>query len=97
MFRFIELAGPLACPAGTTGHDVCEQQLWPGVREQFGVTGPTCAGATDLPADLIDGVAPPKPGGCCDAGDGSPVGLGLLTLLTTWMIARRGDRRHHPR
>jgi photosystem II stability/assembly factor-like uncharacterized protein len=97
IFRFIELAGPLACPAGTTGHDVCEQQLWSGVREQFGVTGPMCSTATDLPFDPVDGVAPPKPGGCCDAGDGSPIGLGLLTLLTAWRIGRRADRRRRPR
>jgi photosystem II stability/assembly factor-like uncharacterized protein len=94
LFRFIELDGPLACPAGTTGHDICDLQLWSGVREQFGATGPTCASATDLPVDLIDAVAPSRPGGCCDAADGSPFGLGLITLLTSWIIGRRpGQRR----
>jgi hypothetical protein len=92
VFRFIELDGPLACPAGTPGHDICDQQLWPSIREQFGVTGPMCATATDLPVDLVDAVAPTKAGGCCDAGDGSPFGLGLLTVLTAWGIGRRGDR-----
>jgi hypothetical protein len=93
VFRFIELDGPLACPAGTAGHDVCDQRVWPGIREQFGVTGPACATATDLPVDLVDAVAPTKSGGCCDAGDGSPFGLGLLTLLTAWIIGRRPGRR----
>jgi hypothetical protein len=94
IFRFIEFDGPLACQPGTTGHDMCDQQLWPGLRTQFGVTGPTCATATDLPA--VDGVEmePPKPsGGCCDAGDRSPIGMGLLTGLTAWMLVRRGYRR----
>jgi len=92
IFRFIELDGPLSCPAGTAGHDMCDQQLWPGVKEQFGVTGPMCSTATDLPVDRVDGVGPPRPRGCCDAGDGSPIGLGLLTVLTIWGIGRRGAR-----
>jgi hypothetical protein len=92
IFRFIELDGPLSCPAGTPGHDICDQQLWPGVKAQFGVTGPMCSTATDLPSDQVDAVAPPRSGGCCDAGDRSPVGLGLLGLLTAWRIGRRGDR-----
>jgi photosystem II stability/assembly factor-like uncharacterized protein len=92
IFRFIELDGPLACPAGTAGHDMCDQQLWPGIKDQFGVTGPMCSTATDLPFDQVDAVAPPRSGGCCDAGDRSPLGLGLVGLLTAWRIGRRGDR-----
>jgi hypothetical protein len=92
VFRFIELDGPLACPVGTAGHDMCEPK-WAGIKEQFGVTGPMCSTATDLPPDPVDGgVSPPKPGGCCDAHDGSPISLGLLTLLTVWGIGRRGAR-----
>jgi len=96
LFRFIELDGPLSCPPGTAGHDICDQQMWSGVREQFGATGPMCSTATDLPVDLVDAVAPSRPGGCCDAG-GSPIGLGLLTLLTAWGIGRRGAHPRHPR
>jgi hypothetical protein len=93
IFRFVELDGPLACPAGTAGHDICAQpEMWHVVSEQFGVTGPMCSTATDLPVDPVDAVAPSRSGGCCDAGDRSPVGLGLVTLLTAWMIGRRGDR-----
>jgi hypothetical protein len=90
IFRFIELDGPLACPAGTPGHDLCDVQLWPGVRAQFGATGPSCPSATDLP--MADIVAPPRSGGCCDAGDGAPIGLGLMTSLVAWQLGRRGRR-----
>jgi hypothetical protein len=94
LFRFVEFAGPLTCPPGTTGHDMCDQQLWPGLRAQFGVTGPTCGTATDLPGADGAEVPPIKAGGgCCDAGDRSPIGLGLLAWLTVWMLGLRGDRR----
>jgi hypothetical protein len=92
IFRFVELDGPLACPVGTAGHDMCDQVLWPGVKAQFGVTGPMCSTATDLPVDPVDGAPQPRAGGCCDAGDRSPIGLGLLTVLTAWGIGRRGGR-----
>jgi hypothetical protein len=97
VFRFIELAGPVSCPAGTIGRDVCDKQLWPGLREQFGATGPTCGATPDLPVD------PPRSGGCCDTGGGSPAGFGLLALWTAWMIGRPPRRRgvggvaRHPR
>ena len=83
IFRFVELAGPLSCPAGTPGHDVCDQEVWPGIQAQFGATGPACG------APPPDTVPPPGPGGCCDAGDGSPIGSGLLVLLAAWRLGRR--------
>ena len=89
MFRFIELGGPLACPAGTPGHDICDVQMWPALRAQFGATGPTCPTATDLPNMGADMTPPSMPGGCCDASDGSPIGLALLALVTSWMLGLR--------
>jgi hypothetical protein len=89
LFRFVELAGPIDCPAGTAGHDVCDLQLWSGLKAQFGVTGPSCG----APAG---GEPPPKSGGgCCDAGDRSPLGAGLLALLVAWRLrpSRRRRRR----
>jgi hypothetical protein len=83
IFRFVELAGPLSCPAGTPGREVCDQELWSGIQTQFGANGPACG------APPPDTVPPPQPGGCCDAGDGSPVGAGLLALLVTWALGRR--------
>lgn len=79
-FRFVELAGALECPPGTTSQIECDP-MWPALQAQFGATGPTgpaCAVPPDAPPD------PPKNGGggCCDAGDGAPpVGLALLVLL----------------
>jgi hypothetical protein len=80
IFRFIELAGPLACPAGTDGHDICEVQLWPGLQMQFGIKDPAPDGAPEEP-----------PGGCCETGGGSPIGAALLGLVTTsaWIARRR--------
>jgi hypothetical protein len=88
IFRFIELAGPVECPAGTAGHDVCDVELWPGLRAQFGATGPTCGAQPD-------GVPEPKPepGGCCDAGAASPLGMGFMTLLTAGLLRGRRARR----
>ena len=80
-FRFAELAGPLACPAGTAEHDVCAAQ-WPSVQQQFGATG-------------SDAVAPPvtprKAGGCCDAG-GPSGGLGAIALAAGLGAALRRRR-----
>ena len=89
IFRFVELGGAIACPAGTPGHDICDAQMWPALQAQFGATGPTCPTAIDLPSQGADVTEPKKPGGCCDASDGSPVGLALLALLTSWVIGLR--------
>jgi hypothetical protein len=92
VFRFVELAGPVACPAGTAEHDTCGG-LWPAVQQQFGATGPTC-GVEPTP----DNPPPPKKksGGCCDAG-GSSGGLGAIALAAlcggaTLRRRRRADR-----
>jgi hypothetical protein len=86
VWRFVELAGPLACPDGTAEHDMCDLGLWQGVKDQFGATGPTCGANA---GDPVPGGEPPpkkKPGGCCDAGEGAPVSalwafaLGLFVL-----------------
>ncbi len=83
IFRFVELAGPLACPAGTPGRDICDQQLWPGIKAQFGAAGPACGAPVDGPAD---GAEPPGSGGCCDAGRSPPLGSGLLAMLVAFRI-----------
>lgn len=73
VFRFVELQGPLACPAGTAEHDVCAP-LWPALQQQFGATGSTCGVA---PGDPVPDATPvAKKTGCCDAGEGAPIGLG---------------------
>jgi photosystem II stability/assembly factor-like uncharacterized protein len=94
IFRFVELAGPVACPAGTPGHDVCDQQVWPGLQQQFGARGPACGAPMD--GSGTDGGDPPGSGGCCDAGR-SPVGAALLALLVVFRIGRSRTRRRGTR
>ncbi len=86
MFRFVELAGPLACGAGTTAQQLCEP-MWPGLQQQFGATGPTlCAAPQGDPP-----VAPPKNGGgCCDSGGaGGPLGAAALAAWLGLVMRRR--------
>jgi photosystem II stability/assembly factor-like uncharacterized protein len=73
-FRFVELAGPLQCPAGTPSQQLCDP-LWPVLQQQFGATGPTCGVTPE-----VDTTPMPKPGGggCCDAGDASPLGAAAV-------------------
>jgi hypothetical protein len=84
LFRFVDLAGPLQCAAGTTTHTLCEPE-WPALASQFGVTGPpeVCGASVDAPPAADS--TPVKTGGCCDAGangSGSIVlgGIALLAL-----------------
>ena len=85
VFRFVELAGPLACPAGTAEHDVCAP-LWPSLQQQFGASGPTCGVAAGDPTPDATVV---KKSGCCDAGEGAPVGLAWAFALGLWLSRRR--------
>jgi len=89
VFRFVELAGPVECPAGTPQHDTCAAQ-WPALQQQFGSTGPTCG------APLADETppAPRKTGGCCDAGDGSPGAPAALAALCCAVTLRRREPGH---
>jgi hypothetical protein len=88
VFRFVELAGPLECPAGTAQAEVCGAQ-WPNVQQQFAATGPaTCGAAPDATAK--------SSGGCCDASGGSLGQLGascLLAALCGVQTLRRRRRR----
>jgi len=90
VFRFVELAGPVDCPAGTPEHDTCGGQ-WPAVQQQFGATGPTACNAEPVADDTP---APPKKaGGCCDAGGASLGQLGQLGLFALLCCARTLRRR----
>ncbi|HET7502884.1 MAG TPA: hypothetical protein VFK02_17805 [Kofleriaceae bacterium] len=103
LFRFVELAGPLACPAGTPEADTCAA-AWPNVQQQFGATGPTACGGTPggegapVLADAAGAAAsePPAPkkgAGCCDAGDGSAGELAALALCASVCAAATLRRR----
>ena len=85
LFRFVELAGPLACPAGTGGAEICER-LWPDVDFILKTTGPVCGplavdGAPQLPK-------PPgtPPDSCCGVAAG-PSSLAWAIALT-WLLRR---------
>jgi len=85
VFRYVEMKGPLACPAGTMQRDLCEAKLWPAIREQFGVPEPVVPDAGPVH----------DPGGCCSAGGAGPKGaLGALGLaaLVAGVVARRRRR-----
>ncbi|HEY6175354.1 MAG TPA: hypothetical protein VIX73_12945, partial [Kofleriaceae bacterium] len=89
LFRFVELAGPLDCPAGTGEHDTCGE-MWPALQQQFATTGPTACGLDSPPADD----APPlskKSGGCCETGTapGALGGFALLAALCLGLARRR--------
>jgi hypothetical protein len=61
VWRFVELAGALACPTEVT----CEQS-WDTLQQNFGATGPTC-GEHVGPDGGVEIPPPPPPPGCCDA------------------------------
>jgi len=90
VFLFVELAGPVDCPAGTPELDTCGGQ-WPAVQQQFGATRPTACNAE--PASDDTPVPPKKVGGCCDAGGASLGQLGQLGLFALACGARTLRRR----
>lgn len=87
VFRYVEMAGPLSCPAGTMQRDLCEAKLWPAIREQFGVAEPL---TPDAPAPTD------PPDGCCAAAGSSTgavvVGGSLALLVLGFLLRRRGSR-----
>lgn len=90
IWRFVEMAGALACPAGTPQHDVCDVQQWSGMVDQFAPKGPACGANM-----VVDDPAPQHHGGCCETG-GEPASdavwaLGVLLVVT------RGSRSRSPR
>jgi hypothetical protein len=89
MFRFVDMAGPLSCPAGTVQKDVCELQLWQMVKEQYGIKEPDGAPPPDAPAPAK------KPSGCCDAsGDGLETAVVLvLAIGIGGLLIRRGKKK----
>ncbi len=91
VIRFHEMAGPLACPAGTVQHDVCELQQWPSLRNQFAVTGPVDAGAGAPDAGDEE---PAGDKGCCESGGGRASLLIVLAVgVGLFWLGRRRRRR----
>jgi hypothetical protein len=93
VFRFVDMAGPLACPTGTVQHDECQLVEWPTVKEQFGITDPMVDGA---PADAAVTTPPRKSGGCCDSGGSDGAATAVIVALAVvigGLLVRRGKRK----
>ncbi len=89
VWRFAELAGPLACPDGTTERDTCDREQWTSVKAQLAATGPTCGAQASDAAPVAN--PPPPPRGCCDAGDAQGALVGAFAAAL-WLGRRRGAR-----
>jgi len=89
-FRFVELAGPVDCPAGTAERDTCGGQ-WPAQQEKFGARAPACA------AEPVADTPPPprRAGGCCGVA-AQPGELGAIALLAA-LCGGATLRRHRRR
>jgi hypothetical protein len=92
VWRFVEMYGPLDCPAGTPEHDTCGDQLWPNLAASFACTGPACgalqgqvygAGAT------TDTTPVKKKSGCCDASGGAAGGSLLCAGFVAFLLVRK--------
>jgi uncharacterized protein (TIGR03382 family) len=91
VFRFVDLRGPVSCPAGTIQHDVCELEQWPMLKQYFGITDPLVDGAPTPDA----GPAPAPPAGCCSASAsdaGGAVAVIALVGVGLWLARRRKKR-----
>jgi uncharacterized protein (TIGR03382 family) len=88
VLHYAEIAGPVACAAGTVQHDKCELQNWCPLGQQFGIPSSLCPSASETPPN---GPPPPMHGaGCCEAGGGPGGALaGLLVVLVA--LRRRRD------
>jgi hypothetical protein len=88
VWRFVQLDGPAACPAGTAEQDTCALQQWSTLKQQFGASGPIC-GSNVWPGDP----SPPSHhgGGCCDAGASASASL-MFAIVVSLRLRRRGRR-----
>lgn len=89
VFRFVELEGPVQCPAGTPQADTCSA-MWPALQQQFGTTGPTCGLTPDAPA--ADATQAPS-GGCCDSRRDGSGAIWISILVAMSLCQRRRARR----
>lgn len=88
VFRFVEMAGVLECPAGSAETETCGP-MWSVMAEQFGTSGPKCGpeAVPDAPPDA-GATKPPSGVGCCDGGAGSAGGVWFV-VIGAWTMRRR--------
>jgi hypothetical protein len=94
VLRYQDIQQPVSCPAGTPQHDMCEQQIWCGLRMQLSIAST----AIDCGDGLPDGgsgshVKPPKHGCCSSTGGGAFTALlAGLAVAGTLLLRRRRPR-----
>jgi hypothetical protein len=88
VLRFQDIAGPVACSAGTVQKDTCEAMEWCATKDQLGITST----AIDCAASPDGGAPMPSAGGCCNA-EGGPQSLLLCGVAGLWLALRRRRRR----
>lgn len=89
ILRFVDVAGPLDCPAETVQSAECATEMWPTVCSTIG----KCAPVADAGTGALDAGMSGGEGGCCRvAGDRrplAPVAL-ILVVLVAMRLWRRG-------
>jgi hypothetical protein len=99
VWRFVETAGAVQCPAGTIEHDTCDVMLWDcpscmtDLKRQFGAKGPVCGNEV---VDMAGDPTPKKGGGCCDARS-SGAGAATWSFVVGLLLLRRRRRRQASR
>jgi MYXO-CTERM domain-containing protein len=96
VLKFQDIAGPVACAAGTAQQDMCVGDpvtgVWCTLRQQLGITASpvNCAVAEAMP----DGTSG-KSKGCCDSSSGGGAAAGGLASLVagTLLFRRRRPKR----
>ena len=90
VFRFVQMAGPLALSGRHRRAGACGPQ-WASIQDMFETTGPTCgsdAGSGGGDAGVGGGKPPGGGGGGCDAGAGGPV-IGCAMFAALVLLRRR--------
>ena len=77
-----------AVPRRDRQKDVCDDQQWSGMAQQFVPTGPVC-GVNQYPEGPTETV-PKKKTGCCDASGGAAGSLVWAGLAAGWLRGKRG-------
>nr|HEX4314273.1 hypothetical protein [Kofleriaceae bacterium] len=105
VFRFVQMAGPLACSA-TSGETMQCGPQWSSLQDMFGTTGPTCgsnvegggdAGAGGGGGGGGAGGGGAGGGGGCDAGASGPLWLVGGLAIGLIAIGRRRQRASNAR
>jgi hypothetical protein len=101
VLKLQDIAGPVACPAGTIQHDDCTQSQWCCLVQQLQITSTAidCSMAGSCAVAIADGTpdaGPKMPGpdpSCCGAGRGTSSLLFALFVVAKLCVRRRRRAR----